>query len=81
MQKSPQHRQIVSSVPLVHIMREAEQRHLLSAAPQWRTVDHRRLWEQSQEETRVSKQELHDGVGRYSGVSPDECVDFLELLI
>lgn len=77
-QKSPQHRQIVSSILLLHIVREAEQRHLLSAAPQWRTVDQRSLWERSQEETRVSKQEFHDRVGRYAGVSPDECVDFLE---
>lgn len=81
MQKSPQHRQIVSSVILLHIMREAEQRNLLPAAPQWRTVDQRCLWEQSQEETRVPKQELHDGVGGDAGVGPDECVDFLELSI
>lgn len=33
-QKSPQHRQVVFSVLLLHIVCEAEQRHLLSAAPQ-----------------------------------------------
>lgn len=33
MQKSPQHRQIVFSVILLYIVREAEQRHLLPAAP------------------------------------------------
>lgn len=77
MEESPEDRQGVFAIILLHDVSEVQQRHFLPAAPHGRNMDQRFWRKWSQEELRISKNELHDWTGRDTRVSPDKCVHFL----
>lgn len=77
MQKSPEYRKGVFAIILFYNVAEAHQRHFLSAAPHSRTMDERIWGKGGQEETRISKYEPHDWIGRDARVRLNECANFL----